>query len=230
MKLKIQLQFLLTSNSVVSLFPQLSLTTFRTFMLGILSLCFASPSLATTNIQPPSPEIVIAQLSDREKAERTQLIQTANALMREGKLPGAEENLRQLVKKFPKDAFGHFQLGNILFRQNKNEDAISSFQEAVRLNPRYALAYNAMGLVYASQEQWDNAIPQFRKALEINPEYGDALMFLGQVLLQTNQRDEAITSLNKALNIFKSQQRNERVNRIEEILRKIKSGDDPSIS
>ncbi len=207
---------------------------FRCLTLGIFGVYFASSSvLAGTTFSsklPLSSGMVVAQLSEREQAERTQLIQTVNSQMNEGNLNGAEENLRQLVKKFPKDAFGHYQLGNLFLRQEKAEDAINSFQEATRLNPRYALAYNGMGVGYASQEKWDDAITQFRKALEINPEYGDALMFLGQVLMQVNKRDEGIASLNKALNIFKQQNRNERVKRIEEMLRKIKQSDDPSVS
>jgi hypothetical protein len=55
-------------------------------------------------------------------------------------------------------------------------------------------------------------------------------MYMGQVQLQLNKRDEAVALLNKALNIFKSQNRNDRVNRIEGLLKKIKQSDDPSVS
>jgi tetratricopeptide (TPR) repeat protein len=177
-----------------------------------------------------APSQVLAQFSENQRAERAELIQKANALLGQRDFKGAEVPLRQLVKKFPKDAFAHFQLGNVLFLQEKSQDALASFQEAVKLNPRYALAYNGMGLVYANQERWDNALAQFRKALDINPEYGDALMYMGQIQLQLNKRDEAVALLNKALNIFKSQNRNDRVNRIEDLLKKIKQSDDPSVS
>ena len=177
-----------------------------------------------------TPSQVLAQFSERERAERTELIQKANSLLSQGNLQGAEVSLRELVKKFPKDAFAHFQLGNVLYQQEKSEDALTSYQQAVKLNPRYALAYNGMGLVYANQERWDDALAQFRKALDINPQYGDALMYMGQVQLQLNKRDEAVALLNKALSIFKSQNRNDRVNRVEGLLRKIKQSDDPSVS
>jgi Flp pilus assembly protein TadD len=217
-----------------SQFKSVLVMPFRCLTLGILGVYFASSSVlantALSNKLPTSSGIVIAQLSEGEQAERNQLIQTANSQLNQGNLVAAEENLQKFVKKFPKDAFGHYQLGNVFLRQEKPEDAIKSFQEATRLNPRYALAYNGMGVAYASQEKSDDAITQFRKALEINPEYGDALMFLGQVLMQVNKKDEGIASLNKALNIFKQQNRNERVKRIEEMLQKIKQSDDPSLS
>jgi tetratricopeptide (TPR) repeat protein len=193
-------------------------------MLGIPAAIFS------INSQVDASPVKLARLSDSEKAERAGLIQKANSLVNDRNLPGAEQTLRELVKKFPNDAFAHYQLGYVLYQQEKAEDAATSLSEAIRLNPRYALAHNAMGLIRASQERWDDAIAEFRKALEINPQYGDALMYMGQVLLETNKKEEAIASLDKALNIFKAEKRNERINRIEKILQTIKKSDDPSVS
>jgi tetratricopeptide (TPR) repeat protein len=171
----------------------------------------------------------LAQSSDNNP-ERLRLVQQANALYNERDFKGAETSLRQLIKKYPKDAFGHFQLGNVLLRQKQPEAAIQSYQEAIRLKPKYALAYNAMGVVYATQDRWNEAIAEYRKALEINPDYAEAMTNLGQALWQVNQRDEAVASLEKALNIFKTQSRNDRVYQIEQMLRQIRNIDDPSVS
>ncbi|MFB2769946.1 tetratricopeptide repeat protein [Pelatocladus sp. BLCC-F211] len=167
---------------------------------------------------------------DSGQTERSQLIQIANTLLNQGNLPGAEENLRKFIKKYPKDAFGYFQLGNVLFRQEKKDEAIKQYQEAIRLDSKYALAHNGIGVVFASQEQWDEAIAEYNKALAINPAYGDALTNLAQALWEIGKREEAITSLEKALSVFKSQNRLQRVQRIQEILRKLKPDDDPSVS
>ncbi|MEH1998560.1 MAG: tetratricopeptide repeat protein [Nostoc sp.] len=172
----------------------------------------------------------LAQFSDTGTPERSQLVQQANALFNQGDLTGAEENLRKFIKKSPEDAFAHFQLGNVLFRQKKAEEAISSYREAIRLQPKYALAYNAIGIVYASQSRWEEAITEYQKALEINPNYGEALTNFALALWQTNKKDEALSSLQKALNIFKAQNRGEKANQVERILREIKTGDDPAVS
>lgn len=172
----------------------------------------------------------LAQFSDTDSPERSQMIQQANALYNQGELAGAADNLCRFIKKFPQDAFGHFQLGNVFFRQTKPEAAVSAYQEAIRLKPEYALAYNAIGAVYASQSRWDDAITEYQKALKINPNYGDALINLGEAQWQTNKKAEAQASLERALNIFKSQSRNEKVYRVEQILRQMKKGNDPSIS
>lgn len=208
-------------------------------MLSIITAIGISPSvLAVTGISLHMPEQSaqkqsqkLAQFSGAEQpAERSQLIQQANALYNQGNFKGAEENLRKFLKKFPEDAFGHFQLGNTLFRQNQPEAAISAYREAIRIRSQYALAYNAIGMVYASQNRWEEAITEYQKALEINPSYGEALTNVALVLWQTNKRDEALSSLEKALNIFKAQNRNEKVKQIEQILREIKTADDPSVS
>ena len=207
-------------------------------MLSIITAIGISSSvLAVTGISLHSPEQdahrqpqKIAQASGTDTPERSQLLQQANGLFSQGDLTGAEENLRKLIKKFPQDAFGHFQLGNVLFRQKKPEDAISSYREAIRLRPKYALAYNAIGIVYASQSRWEEAITEYKKALEINPNYGEGLTNFAIALWQTNKKDEALSSLEKALNIFKEQNRVEKVNQVERLLKEIKTADEPGVS
>jgi len=204
-------------------------------MLGIITVIGISPLVlaVTGKVSLHSQEHSaqkIAQFSGTDTPERSQLILQANALYNQGNFKGAEENLRKFLKKFPEDAFGHFQLGNTLFRQNKPEAAVSAYREAIRIRSQYALAYNAIGMVYASQNRWEEAITEYQKALEINPSYGEALTNVALVLWQTNKRDEALSSLEKALNIFKAQNRNEKVKQIEQILREIKTSDDPSVS
>ncbi|MDB9372594.1 tetratricopeptide repeat protein [Nodularia sphaerocarpa] len=183
-----------------------------------------------------SPELVnsrvekLAQFRGTLEEERSQLIQQAKTLSSQGDFTGAEENLRQLIKKFPRYAFGHFELGNVLFRQDKAEEAINAYREAIRFNSNHALAYNGIGLVYASQGRWEEAITAYQKALEINPKYADALANSAVALLQSNQQSEGIAALEKALDIFKTQSRNERVFQIEQILQKLKTLDEPELS
>jgi tetratricopeptide (TPR) repeat protein len=202
-------------------------------VVGLSPLVLAVPgkvSLHTPEQNAQKQPQKLAQFSDTGPSERSQLLQQANALLNQGDLTGAEENLRKLIKQFPKDTFGHFQLGNVLFRQKKPEEAISAYQEAIRLQPKYALAHNAIGMVYASQSRWEEAIAEYKKALDINPNYAEGLTNFALALWQTNKKDEALSSLEKALNIFKEQNRGEKVNQVERILKEIKTADDPGIS
>ncbi len=208
-------------------------------MVGILTVTnmpkFVQAQVSNAVIGQHAQAQVLAQFSqdqsqDREPKAYDQLVQRANALFQGGDLTGAEKNLRVLIKKFPEDSYGHFQLGNVLFHQGKKEDAIIEYQKAIRLDSKYALAHNAIGLVYASQQQWEPAIAEYRKALAINPDYGDALTNLALTLWQQGKRDEAIASLQKALNVFKGQQRTDKVRQIEQMLQQIKTGNDPTVS
>jgi tetratricopeptide (TPR) repeat protein len=209
--------------------PNISHKSLSYIILGIL--ITVATSLPSFGVSPQTQaRQVVAILSDQEKAERARLIQTSNSQMGEGNFTAAETSLRELVKKFPRDAFAYYQLGNVLARQNRSEDAIVQYQEALKYNPRYALAYNAIGQTYGSLSQWDEAASQFRKALEINPNYGDAMYNLGQVLWQGNHREDAIASFEKALKIFKTEKRDEKVRRIEKTIEQLKKGDDPSLS
>lgn len=172
----------------------------------------------------------LARLSDGEQQERLFLIQTINQFLRDRNFKDAEENARKFITKFPKDAFGSYQLGNVLFAQNKPEEAIKSYQQAIALKPEYALAYNATGEVYASQYRWQEAINEYNKALNINPNYAQALTNLAQALWEQGKREEAIASLEKVVNLFKSQNQPDKAERIERILRDLRRTDDPSIS
>ncbi|WP_427156823.1 tetratricopeptide repeat protein [Aliinostoc sp. HNIBRCY26] len=193
------------------------------------SACQSALSTPQKKSQVKQPQ-KIAQFQDNTSQERSLLVQQANNLYNQRNFPGAQKALCQLVKKYPKDTFAHYQLGNVFARLQQPEAAISSYREAIRINSRYALAYNAIGAVYANQSRWDEAITEFKKALEINPEYGDALINYGQVLWQINQREQAQASLEKALNIFKKQQRNEKVYQVEQILQRLKTSDNPGVS
>jgi tetratricopeptide (TPR) repeat protein len=192
--------------------------------LGILTVLMTLPVYFFNTAQ------ALAQFSDTGASQRSLLIQEVNSLFREGKLASAEEKLRQFIKKYPRDTFGHYQLGNVLLRQQKPEEAIKSYQEAIRLNSKYALAHNGIGVAFASQERWDEAIAEYQKALAINPNYGDALIYLGEALWQKGNRDEAVASFEKALGVYKNQNRPDKAQRVEEILRQLKSTDDPSLS
>ncbi|MBD2439997.1 tetratricopeptide repeat protein [Nostoc sp. FACHB-110] len=209
-----------------------SITLISIAAIGVSQLTLAVPTMAAllypTQINE-KPSSNLAQFND-DNPERSQLIQQANALYSQRDFKGAETSLRQLIKKYPEDAFAHFQLGNVLLRQKQPEVAIKSYQEAIRIKPKYALAYNALGVAYATQDRWNEAITEYRKALEINPNYGEAMTNLGQALWQINKRDEAVASLEKALNIFKTQSRNDKVYQIEQMLKQIRSVNDPSVS
>jgi tetratricopeptide (TPR) repeat protein len=198
--------------------------------LTMMMIIFISPLVLAAAGEVNSQVGKLAQFRGTPEEERSQLLQQAKTLSSQGDFSGAEENLRKLIQRFPRYAFGHFELGNVLFQQNKSEEAINAYREAIRLNSNHALAYNGIGIVYASQDRWTEAITAYQQALKINPNYADALANLAIVFLQNNQQNQGIAALEKALDIFKSQSRNERVFQIEQILQRLKTVEHPDIS
>lgn len=217
----------------------------KSALFNIPSYLFVS-ILAVTNISTPARaeihnlggEQQIAQFaspgndnSDNEDREKTQLVQTANALISQGNLNDAEKNLRKLIKDYPDYAFGYYQLGNVLFRQGQKDEAIKEYQQAIHLNSNYALAYNAIGEVLASQEQWSQAASEYNQALKINPNYGEALANMAQALWAQGNQKDAIASLEKALKAFQAEDRPEKARQIQQILQKVKtSNNSPNLS
>jgi tetratricopeptide (TPR) repeat protein len=201
-------------------------------VIGFVTATTAISPLALAKIQGqklPKPQVV-AQYQDKDELERSLLVREANDYYNQGNFTDAEEKLQKLLKKFPKDVFGHYQLGNVLYRQGKSEEAINYYQKAITLNPSHAVAYNAIGIVYAKQGKWEEAITVYQKALNINRNYGDAVLNLGEALWEQGKKDEAITYLEKARDIFQKENKNQRVKQIEKFIQNLKKQDDPSIS
>ncbi|MDF5719371.1 MAG: tetratricopeptide repeat protein [Rhizonema sp. PD37] len=205
------------------------------FILGILAVTNTSRPLlaedhnfAVTNIQTQK---VAQQLPGANEApEEEKLNEAANQLINKGDLPGAEVGLRKLIKKYPENIYGHYQLGNVLFKQGKKEDAIKEFRQVIRLDSKYAIAFNAVGQVMASEERWDDAITEYQKALKINSEYGEAITNMALSFLGKGNTSEAIASLEKAQKVFNAQGRPERAKRVEQIMQDIKAGKTPTLS
>lgn len=199
--------------------------------LGISTVMSLSVQAATISVDEYNPpEIIQDKQQSPQEFERSQLIRQANDLYAQKKFVEAEEKLRQLIKKFPDDVYGHYQLGNALFRQGKPEAAIAAYQQAIKRNSRHALAHNAIGVARASQGIWDEAITQYQKALEINPNYADALANLGEALIRQGNKQEGIASLEKAKKVYQEQDRLQEAQRVEEFLRQINQENSPTVS
>lgn len=129
----------------------------------------------------------------------------------------AEVAFRKLSEMRP-GAREYYQLGNSLYQQGKVEAAVILHQQAIRLNPRHALAHNAIGVARANQGRWEEAIAEYEQALLINDNYTEALKNIGRALLQQGRREEAIAYLEKARNLFKEQNIQDEVARVERLL------------
>jgi tetratricopeptide (TPR) repeat protein len=129
------------------------------------------------------------------------LIQAAQAAVRNGNFPIAEQLLKRVVEKEPKHKTIRRNLGFVLLQQRKFEEAIAVLTEQTKINPFEDYAYNLLGSVYWRQQDYAKAEEAFRKQIEVTPLDQTAHSSLGQMLVEERKYKEAIPALERALSI-----------------------------
>lgn len=76
-----------------------------------------------------------------------------------------------MIKYYPKSAFGYFFKGIAMDELGEYEIAIVNYSKAIEYEPNYAENFQNRGLAYYHNKDYDNAISDYKKALELNPNY-----------------------------------------------------------
>ncbi len=122
--------------------------------------------------------LAMGQLDSAKEALEHSLAVTPNeraylnlglALVRLGRVDGAEQAFRAAGRLAPGMAEAHSSLGAVFAMQNKIDEAIAEYREAVRLEPSLASAHANLGMALAAQRRTDEAIEQLETALRIDP-------------------------------------------------------------
>jgi protein O-GlcNAc transferase len=118
-----------------------------------------------------------------------------------GDFAGAEQVLRDEVRRYPELVNAYNALGVALASQSRPEEALAVFLEAARRAPESAEANanaaNALGDLGRHAE----ALPYLRKAVAAGPRLPDAHYNLGVLLHQLKQYEEAAASLEEAVRL-----------------------------
>ena len=129
------------------------------------------------------------------------LISAAQAAVRNGNYPIAEQLLKRVVEKEPKHKTVRRNLGFVLTQERKFDEAIAVLTEQTKINPFEEYAYNMLGAVYWRQQDYTKAEDAFRKQIEVTPLDQTAHASLGQMLVDARKYKEAIPALERALSI-----------------------------
>ena len=128
------------------------------------------------------------------------------------KLAPAQEELDNLLKKYPNYAPLHYAQGMVYLKRRTSSDvtyirdskellndAIKEFVKAVNLNGNFYQAYNAMGIATLQLGNRDDARQLFKTATNINPNFANAYDNLGNLELIAGNLSDAEKYLMQSL-------------------------------
>ncbi|HWW04488.1 tetratricopeptide repeat protein, partial [Collimonas sp.] len=111
----------------------------------------------------------------------------------------AEQAIRSLLARFPRDGFCWKLLGVALWSQQRPADALQPMQKAVALLPTDAEAHKNLGVALIELFRFDDAEVSLREALRLAPASAEIRMILGSALQQLERLDEVEALYRSAL-------------------------------
>lgn len=134
------------------------------------------------------------------------------ALAKQSKLEPAQNELNELLKKYPNNSNLHYAQGivyyqrtassNMSFRNNSQkliDDAMKEFKKAIELDKNNARAYNAAGVISLALDRPNDAKNYFEKSFEIDKTYSMALDNLGTMDFSQGKLDVAEKKFKQSL-------------------------------
>lgn len=133
--------------------------------------------------------------------DAVRLFEQGYALLSQGRLGQAREDLEKVVKINPKH-FDALHLLGIIAAQVKNlQLAINFFDKAIKLNRNNPFFYCNRGNAYFEVNQIENALINYNKAIDLNPSYAEAYSYKAVALTAKELLNEALANINKAIEI-----------------------------
>ncbi len=125
----------------------------------------------------------------------TDLKQQAVIASREGRLAEAEQALRTLIAKTPRDAAALGFLAIVLDRQARYPEAERYYSQALALTPDSISLLNNLGNHYASAGDMNRARRQFLRVIAIAPGHSNANLQLARIAVERKRGREALDYL-----------------------------------
>ena len=123
----------------------------------------------------------------------------ARSLSEAGKTKEAIRILRNLARRFPKDAATHLALGEIYDRVGKGREALSAYEQYAALTPENARAHLLVGWSRLERERPVDALAAFREAVRLQPGHADGHYGAGVSLIALTRHEEGLRSLREAV-------------------------------
>ena len=121
----------------------------------------------------------------------------SHALLKQGKLPGAEVEIRKAIGLLPNFPPLIEDLGGVLATNGKLNEAIECFEKAIRLDPNRPTAHKKLGQALAAAGRMQEADEAYEIFFEKDPARGRVA--IGADHMKAGRLDEAVESLKAVL-------------------------------
>jgi Tfp pilus assembly protein PilF len=155
------------------------------------------------------------------------LLQSSEALIREGNYVAAEKALRQSTELDPSKAKAFNELGSVLQKLQKNKDAAEAFRKAIELEPGDATIHFNLAKVLVALDDQENALKEFETASQLRRGYIDAMLGHAELLSKRNEFDAAVSKCREAISAAPASDLRP-LQLLEKICKLIAAHDDPS--
>jgi len=120
-------------------------------------------------------------------------------LLRQGRAPQAEQELRRILQADPTDALAHAWLGMCLLDQAKLEEGQMEAETAIHLAPEYDFAHYLLSLAHLRQHRQPAALEAIEHALALDPTDPNYYHTLGIIRFQRHQWQAALKAAETGL-------------------------------
>jgi len=146
-----------------------------------------------------------------------------NAYSEVNNLDEAIKYYRKAIELDEKFSYPWYGLGNIYwYAYNNYSKAIQYFEKAMMFDA-FSHPLNIEANVYFEKSAYGEAIKYYNEAIELDATNPDHFFYSGLIHMMNGNYDEAIDSLNSANKIYKEKNNNCEIQRIEDLIGKIKN-------
>ena len=107
----------------------------------------------------------------------------------------AEDEVKNLIKKYPDDFLLENIYGVILSAQQRYDESLIHLKKAINLNKDFVEGYYNIGAVYLKLSTYKEAINYFNTSIDLKKDYFDAYINLAESYKKLNQLDESLKIL-----------------------------------
>ncbi|HEY3132073.1 MAG TPA: tetratricopeptide repeat protein [Acidobacteriota bacterium] len=152
--------------------------------------------------------LLTIHLAAQDTPQRSREVHTTGAelssaarALQQGDLNRAEQILRLVLQREPKNARAHHLLGLAYFQRGEVTLAEAELRTAASSTPVPASVSYDYGVVLISQNKFQEAAPQLERAVKLDPKDALALLFLGRAYHELNYSRKANQLFQRAVQI-----------------------------